>query len=74
VVGGAEWVDLLQLRVGFLEHLRLDVASGSAQVQLIRAFQGHGIGRYEKFDRECQIFPWLDRFSDQAILRLQAWD
>ena len=29
----------------------------SAKVQLIRAFEGHGVERYEKFGRGCQIFP-----------------
>ena len=52
----AERINFFQLGVGFLEHPKLDVAVRAAQVQLISAFEGLEIGRYEKFDRECQIF------------------
>jgi hypothetical protein len=45
----AERIYLLQFRVGFLEHSKLDVAVSSLEAQLIRAFEGHGIERYEKF-------------------------
>ena len=33
----------------------------SAQVQLIGAFEGHEVGRYDKFCRASQIFPRLGR-------------
>ena len=38
----AEWVNLLQFRVRFLEHLKLDIAMRSAQAQLISGFERHG--------------------------------
>jgi hypothetical protein len=36
-----ERVDLLQFRIRFLEHLKIDVAVRSTQMQLIRTFEGH---------------------------------
>lgn len=37
------------LRVCFLEKPKLDVAVPSLEVPLVRAFEGHGIERYERF-------------------------
>ena len=34
-------IDLLQFRIRFLEHLKIDVAVRSTQMQLVRAFEGH---------------------------------
>ena len=52
----AERVNFLQFGVGFLEQPKLDVARRRAQMQLIRAFERHGIERYERFGRNSQIF------------------
>ena len=57
----AERIDFLQFRIRFLEQSKLDVAVRSAQVQLIRAFEGHGIEGYEKVglrhNRQRQVIP-----------------
>ena len=53
----AERIDLLQFRIRFLEHLKLDIAVRSTQVHLIKAVEGHVGERYERFGRECQTFP-----------------
>ena len=37
----AERIDLFKFRIGFLKQSKLDVAVSSAEMQLIRAFEGH---------------------------------
>ena len=72
-----ERINFLQFRIRFLEKFKLDVAVPGAQVQLIRAFQRHGIERYEGFrsgqpDSFEAEFP-CHRATFYCTLRCAAW-